>query len=202
MSSLRPSNWRFAAIVYCQNDDVSAALALAVSHARRAGLRIGGLMQRFGKEIAKGKREILVEVLHSGEVIRLHDPRGRGVQGCMLDADGLARAAVAFRTAAMSRPDLLLAGRFGKEEAQGGGMRAEMAEALISGVPVLMPVRTDLFSAWQSFVGGPTEVLAPEPRALLEWIDQHCRRNDDSRRAVLPRQRPAAQIMPLGLAPL
>ena len=202
MSIQRPSSWRFAAIVYCKSDDVSAALALTVGHVRRTGLRLGGLMQRFGAEIAPGKREMLVEVLHSGEVIRLHDPRGRGVQGCILDADGLSRAAVAFRTATMARPDLLLAGRFGKEEANGGGMRAEIAEALLSGVPVLVPVRTDHFGEWQRLVGGPAEVLAPEPRAILEWVDQRCRSNGADTRPILPRQRPAAQLLPLGLTPI
>ena len=198
MSIQRPSSWRFAAIVYCKSDDVSAALALTVGHVRRTGLRLGGLMQRFGAEIAPGKREMLVEVLHSGEVIRLHDPRGRGVMGCMLDSDGLARAAMAFRTAAMSRPDLLLAGRFGKQEVAGTGLRAELAEALISGVPVLVPVRTDHFGPWQNFVGGPTEVLAPEPRAILEWADLHGRLPTDSTRRVLPTRQPIGSLLPLG----
>jgi len=185
----RPT-WRFAAIVYCPQDDVSAALALAVGQLKRSGLRVGGLMQRFGREIAPGKREMLVEVLHSGEVIRLHEPRGRGVMSCMLDSDGLARAAIAFRTAAMSRPDLLLAGRFGKQEAAGTGLRAELAEALISGVPVLVPVRTDHFGPWQNFVGGPTEVLAPEPRAILEWAKRHCHLPHDATQSALPARPP------------
>ncbi len=196
MSKQQLSSWRFAAIIYCPTEDVSAALALTVSHVRSTGLRIGGLMQRFGGEIAPGKREMLVEVLHSGEVIRLHDPRGRGVQGCVLDADGLTRAAVAFRTTTMVRPDLLLAGRFGKEEANGGGMRAELAAALMSGVPVLVPVRTDHFGQWQRFVGDPAEVLAPEPRAILEWVDQHCRKNSIETPLGSDIGRPANRVLP------
>jgi hypothetical protein len=173
--STQPSSRRFAAIVYRPGEDVGAVLASAVENARRSGLRVGGLMQRFGAEVAPGKRAMLVEVLHSGEIIRLHDPRGQGVQGCILDADGLTRAAVAFRTATMTRPDLLLAGRFGKEEVLGGGMRGEIADALLSGVPVLVPVRHDHFSGWQGFVGGPAEVLAAETGSIREWIDRNCR---------------------------
>ena len=196
--TLRPTaSWRFAAIVYCPQDDVSAALALAIGQLKRAGVRIGGLMQRFGREIAPGKREMLVEVLHSGEIIRLHEPRGRGVMGCMLDPDGLARAAMAFRTAAMSHPDLLLAGRFGKQEAAGTGLRTELAEALISGVPVLVPVRTDHFGPWQNFIGGPTEVLAPEPRAILEWASLHCHLPTDATRRALPTRPPVSVLQKL-----
>ena len=110
-----------------------------------------------------GKREMLLEVLPGGAMIRLNDPRGSGVQGCILDTDALARAAMAFRQAALDRPDLLLAGRFGKEEAAGGGMRAEIAETLLAGVPLLVPVRADLLADWQAFLGAPSEVLAPAP---------------------------------------
>lgn len=187
-------------MIYCPADDVSTALVLSVAHIRRAGLRLGGLLQRFGAEIAAGKREMLVEVLLSGEVIRLHDPRGPGVQGCVLDADGLARAAVALRAATMAHPDLLLAGRFGKEEAHGGGMRAELAEALTSGVPMLVPVRTDYSGSWQQFVGGPAEVLAPEPRAILEWVDRHCGHAAGSQ--PLPQRQPlTGRVLPWGMTP-
>jgi molybdate transport system ATP-binding protein len=144
-----------AAVVYGPEDDVDAALAFCVDTLTRAGLIVGGLLQRFGAPIAPGKREMLLRVLPGHETIRLNDPRGSGVQGCILDTDALARAAMAFSRAAHARPDLLLASRFGKEEAAGGGMRAELAEALLAGVPVLVPVRRGLLPAWREFMGYP-----------------------------------------------
>jgi molybdate transport system ATP-binding protein len=160
---------RTAAVVYGPGDDVDAALAFSVATLCRAGLAVGGLLQRFGERIAVGKREMLPRVLPGHETIRLNDPRGSGVQGCTLDTDALARAAMAFRQAALVRPDLLLASRFGKEEASGGGMRAELAEALMAGIPVLMPVRSSLLPAWREFLGEPADELPPTNNAILAW---------------------------------
>jgi molybdate transport system ATP-binding protein len=157
------------AVVYGAGDDVDAALSAAMAELVLADVAIGGLLQRFGKQVAPGKREMLLDILPDGETIRLNDPRGPGVQGCILDSDALMRAATAFRDAAEARPDLLLASRFGKEEVAGHGLRAELAEVLIAGIPLLIPVRINLLPDWIAFLGAPGEVLAPTPEAILGW---------------------------------
>ncbi len=129
---------RAAAVVFEHGDDADAAMAVAVASLRHAGLRVGGLLQVFGPALGPCKREMNLLVLASGEWIRLDEPRGPEAQGCTLDADALTRAAVALREAVRARPDLLVVSRFGKQEALGGGMRAEIAEALMSGIPVLV----------------------------------------------------------------
>jgi molybdate transport system ATP-binding protein len=163
------THFRTAAVVYGPGDDVDAALSLAVAELIRGGRHIGGLLQRFGAPVAPGKREMLLDVLPDGETIRLDDPRGPGVQGCILDSDALARAAMAFRAAVASHPDLLLASRFGKEEVAGHGMRAELAEAMLAGIPLLVPVRAIQLPDWIAFLGTPGEVLAPRAEAVLGW---------------------------------
>ena len=161
--------FRTAAIVYGPGDDADAALLAAVAVLQRAGRTLGGLLQRFGEQIAPGKREMLLDILPGGETIRLNDPRGKGVQGCILDSDALARAAMAFHQAALARPDLLVASRFGKSEVSGGGLRSELAEAMIAGIPLLVPMRTEMLAGWNAFLGGPGEVLAPRAEAILAW---------------------------------
>ncbi|MDR3536342.1 MAG: DUF2478 domain-containing protein [Acetobacteraceae bacterium] len=163
-----------AAVVYGPGDDADAALAAAVQVLRQSGRTVGGLLQRFGAQIAACKREMLLQVLLDDETIQLNDPRGPGVQGCILDTDALARATMAFRVAVENRPDLLLASRFGKEEVAGGGLRHEMAEALIAGIPLLVPMRVATLPAWNAFLGGPGEVLAPQVDAILAWAAGHC----------------------------
>jgi hypothetical protein len=160
---------RAAAVVYTREDGVDAALALAIEALSRAGIVIGGLLQRSGKQIAPTKREMLVRILPDGDTICLSDPRGPGVQGCILDTDALARAAVAFRRATIARPDLLLANRFGKLEASGAGLRAELAEAIMADIPLLVPVRADMLPAWRDFLGEPTPELPPTADAILYW---------------------------------
>jgi hypothetical protein len=59
--------------------------------------------------------------------------------------------------------------RFGKEEVAVHGLRAELAEAMMSGIPVLTPVRIDLLPYWIAFPGPPDEVRAPTAGAIPEW---------------------------------
>jgi hypothetical protein len=80
-----------------------------------------------------------------------------------------------FRQAMLAEPDLLLASRFGKEEAAGGGMRAELADTVIAGIPLLVPVRASLLPAWREFIGEPVEELPSTTNAIISWANMTCR---------------------------
>jgi molybdate transport system ATP-binding protein len=158
-----------AAVVFERSDDVDAAIMAAVAALRKAGLSIGGLLQAFGPMVGSGRRRITLLVLPSGERIRLDQPLGAEAQSCSLDGDALARAAQALREAVDARPDLLVVSRFGKQEALGGGMRAEIAEALLSGTPVLVAVSTSLRAEWERFLGAPSRTLPVCAEAIATW---------------------------------
>jgi hypothetical protein len=158
-----------AAIVHDPNDAADAAMEACVGALESEGVRVAGLLQHFGVTIAPGKREMFVTVLPTRETIRLNDPRGPGVMGCTLDAGALARAAMALRESLAARPDLLMIARFGKEEAAGGGVRAEIAEALLAGIPTMIGVRRTALEQWQAFLGTSGTLLTPHPEAMLAW---------------------------------
>jgi molybdate transport system ATP-binding protein len=164
------SDIRAAAVVFESGDDADAAMAVAVATLRHAGLRVGGLLQVLGPAIGPCKREMNLLVLASGDWIRIDQALGPESQSCTLDGDALARAAMALRTAVQARPDLLVVSRFGKQEALGGGMRAEIAEALLSGVPVLVAVRTSLRAEWERFLGVPARVLPACADTIAGWV--------------------------------
>jgi hypothetical protein len=158
-----------AAVVFGRGDDVDAAMAAAVAALCRSGLSVGGLLQSYGPPTGPFRRQLHLLVLASGERIRLDQPLGAGAQSCVLDGDALARAAQALREAVRARPDLLVVSRFGKQEAQGGGMRAEIAEALLSGTPVLVAVSAALRAEWERFLGAPSFVLPARAEAIAAW---------------------------------
>ncbi len=161
---------RAAAVVFESGEDADAAMAVAVAMLRHAGVRVGGLLQMFGPAIGPCRREMNLLVLASGDWIRLDQPLGLEAQGCTLDGDALARAAQALRAAVQARPDLLVVSRFGKQEALGGGMRAEIAEALLSGIPVLVAVRATLRDEWDRFLdGAPSQVLPTCADTIAGW---------------------------------
>jgi hypothetical protein len=159
-----------AAIVYDEAMDVDAIFAEAVTQLRRDGVRVAGLSQKFAGEARNGKRSVWLENLASGALIRLDRPRGPGASGCILDPDALARAACVLRQAIALDPDLILVNRFGHAESEGRGLRAEIAEAICAGLPLLIAVRYNLLPAWEEFLGGPAHILLPSSQAVQCWV--------------------------------
>ena len=160
-----------AAVVFDRGVDVDAVLGAAIGALRQEGVAVVGLLQSFGERLASGKRSMWLEDLGSGQRRRIDQPRGPGATGCTLDADALASAACDLRRALRAGGDLLVINRFGGSEASGGGLRAEITEALLGDTPLLIAVREDLLEAWESFLGAPAFRLPPQPEALLGWAE-------------------------------
>lgn len=159
-----------AGILFDEHLDVDAVLASVTDLLRSKGIRVSGLLQRFGASTPAGKRSMYVEDIESGERVRLDLPRGSGASGCSLDPDSLAKAACLLRAAIRSRPDVLIVNRFGQQEAEGRGLRPELAEAVCAGLPTLVAVRQSLRSEWEGFVGEAGHILPPEPSAIVSWV--------------------------------
>ena len=162
-------------VVYDGILDIDAVLSASVNLLRSKGVRVAGLLQRLGERLPGGKRTMYVEDLSSGERIRLDIPRGPEASGCSLDSDSLNRAACALRNAITQRPDVLMVNRFGKQEAEGHGMRAELAEAVSSGLPTIVAVSQSLVGEWEKFLGEPGHLLKPEPTEIVNWTRQRVR---------------------------
>ena len=169
-------------VVYDGRLDIDAVLSASVELLRSNGVRVAGLFQRFAEPLPGGKRSMYVEDLSSGERIRLDLPRGPEASGCNLDPDGLNRAACAPRSAISQRPDVLMVNRFGKQEAEGHGMRAELAEAVSSGLPTVIAIHQSLVGEWGKFLGKPGHLLQPEPTDIVNWSRQRVRSADTIRR--------------------
>ena len=61
---------------------------------------------------------------------------------------------LALATAALATdPDLLVINRFGKTEAEGGGVRPLIADAVDRGIPVLIAVPWRNIASWRVFAG-------------------------------------------------
>jgi hypothetical protein len=158
-------------LLYNTTLEVDSILADAVKLIRTQGVAIAGLMQRFGDRLPNGKRSMWVEDIATGQSIRLDQPRGPGAVACMLDPDALMRCACLLQDAVTSGADLILVNRFGAAEADGGGLRAELAEAICSGAAVLIPVRYSLLNDLEGFLGGPASLLLPSPVAIADWAE-------------------------------
>jgi molybdate transport system ATP-binding protein len=70
------------------------------------------------------------------------------------------------------RPAVIAVNRFGHTESEGDGMRAEIAEAVVSGAVVLIAVRRSLLADLEAFLGAPPTPLPADAAAIADWAER------------------------------
>jgi ABC-type sulfate/molybdate transport systems ATPase subunit len=174
-----------AAIVYTPDDDVDTLLADFASARLRAGERIGGVVQRNLKDETGRSNGMHVVDLLTGHAISICQPLGAGAMACKLDPAGLAEASVAVTRALSEDVALIIVNKFSKQEADGRGLRNELAEAILAGGPVLTAVPVKCFDAWKEFTGDLGTTLFCAPHVIDAWWREVSARRAGARAVML-----------------
>jgi nucleoside-triphosphatase THEP1 len=168
-------------LVYDDSIAADRILSEAAAILGRADLRLAGVVQ--SNVAVPGRRKCAMNLvdLASGEEIAISQELGEGARGCRLDVAALAEASLAAERALRAGADLLIVNKFGKQEALGQGFRLAIAEALISGVPVVVGVSGLNLDALRDFVGAGFVALSAEPAAIAAWCERAVRRRGQPR---------------------
>ena len=157
-------------VIYEPGFDVSPLLEqVCAALAARGDLRIGGVLPMPGDKHANGRASMHLRDIASGQATQISQELGALAEGCILDSDGLARARQGLAQAIAGGVDLVLMGKFAKQEAAGQGIRPEIAQALEAGIPALVVMRAGQRPAFEAFAGEEWTPLPPEPQAVLGW---------------------------------
>lgn len=154
-----------AALVYGPDIDPDPVLASIVRVLQGRGLALAGAIQHGGA----GLCSMDLELLPSGLCMPISQDLGSGAISCRLDTTALAEAASIIRRAIDASPALAIFNKFGTQEVAGGGLRDEMAAALMAGVPVLTMVGERFLPQWLEFTGGDSVQLPCSAEAALDW---------------------------------
>jgi len=138
-----------AAIIY-DNDSqpVDALLHGLANHYNGKGIRVAGLAMALNEQ-----------------------DLGKESQSCCLDPSGLADATGVLRGALNNPPRLAIVNRFGQQEIDGKGCRAELLQLLEAGIPVLTVVKRKFLLQWHEFNGGAATDLAFSENDARQWCD-------------------------------
>jgi Protein of unknown function (DUF2478) len=194
---------KLAAVVYRSGeDDVDLLLSAFAVDQIRDGHRLGGVVQHSAPGNGRARMEMLD--LRTGRLIPLSQNLGPSAQSCALDPAGLAHAAIAVSAAVADNVELLVVNKFSRQEAEGRGLRAEIGNAIVAGLPVLTAVSTKCYDAWVEFTGGFGTTLLCERYVIEDWWRDMAWR--ESRRRTLAqieqRLKPPGQAEAPGLAPV
>ncbi|SDW64208.1 Protein of unknown function [Ruegeria halocynthiae] len=138
----------------------------------KAGTPLTGVVQT-NTECADGyKCDMDLQVIPTGETIRISQSLGKNARGCRLDPAELERAVGLVTRSLDNAPQLLIINKFGKHEADGRGFRPIIAEALERDIPVLVGVNRLNIERFQDFAGGMALALDPDIQGLTDWLDK------------------------------
>jgi hypothetical protein len=157
-----------AAVVYGADDDPDGVLIDFAGDLRRSGLRAVGVVQA-GRSCQAESPRLGVVMLPGGETVCLVSDPGACGTGCRLDAGRLTELAKRLAAAMQDGADLIVINRFGRAEAEGGGLSDLIAQALDADIPVLIAVPERRFPDWIRFSGGMNVRLCCRREALDRW---------------------------------
>lgn len=166
---LRAGALPLGVMVYGNSLEADDLLAQVAAVLAAEGHRLGGVVQSSVHRPGRRKCDMYLRNLVSGEEILISLDRGNEARGCRLDVDAFARVSMWGEQALAEGVDLLVVNKFGKEEAEGRGLRSLIAEALIAGIPVMLGVSTLNLPDLEAFAGEEAERLPPQREAILAW---------------------------------
>lgn len=159
------------AVVYSDGLAADRLLADIAYRLRDDGVVVAGLVQLNTFVRDRAKCDMAVEELYSRTVYQLSEERGPAAKGCRLDHTKLTEAAGLFSEALKQRLELVVLNKFGKVEAEGGGLRDALGHAVALEVPLIVGVPYRNLDQWRNFADGladECEVSAPD---ILRWLE-------------------------------
>lgn len=178
------------ALTYAAGSHINALLLDICGHLIAQGAMLAGMVQINTMRPGRSHCDMLLEDLGSGERVEISEYRGPEARGCMLDVPQLMYA-LELATRALADPcDLLVVNKFGKTEADGGGFRPLINEALNRNIPVLIAVPAVSLPSWRHYAGDLAKEFAIEEFPEGGGLDAACRHIGigirEDRSAVLP----------------
>ncbi len=162
-------------LTYASGSRVDGVLLDICGHLVSQGFALAGMVQIGKTRAGRSRCDMILEDLGSGEQVEISEDRGPLARGCMLAVAQLVYALELATRSLDENCDLLVVNKFGKTEAEGGGFRPLIVEALTRNIPVLIAVPATNLESWRHFAGGlaaefPIEDLSGEPQTACSQL--------------------------------
>lgn len=150
MSRLSPAA-PITVLTYASGSRVNGVLLDICGHLVWEGFTLAGMVQIGKTRPGRSRCDMILEDLGSGEQVEISEDRGPLARGCMLAVPQLMYALELATRSLDENCDLLVVNKFGKTEAEGGGFRPLIVEALTRNIPILIAVPATNLESWRHF---------------------------------------------------
>ncbi|MGO9174251.1 MAG: DUF2478 domain-containing protein [Rhodomicrobium sp.] len=169
-ATLAPA-FRIGAMQGAKTAEIQQLLARFAERRMREGLRVAGMIEEPAPEEDCGVCGSLVlrDAAGGSALIPITQNLGPGSTACRLDSAGLAAACQAVLTAIERGADLVVLSKFGKIEAEGGGLADAFRAAAEAGIPCVTGVAPSFAAAFLDYAGGFSQWIEASDTALERW---------------------------------
>lgn len=165
----RHRNCRIAALQGASSAMIQTLLDNFALRAFRQGYKIAGVIELASGESGGACGGRVVRDLSTGTVMSISQNLGRGSTACNLDPSGLIEACAAVERAIAAGADLAVLSKFGKLEADRGGLNGAFRAAIGAGLPILTAVSPAMTAAWHLFAGPLAQFIPADAGAIDAW---------------------------------
>jgi len=137
------------------------------------GYSVGGVVQSNPMQPGQCRCDMVLEELTSGQEIPISQDLGNHSKGCRLNSSALEHVVGLVEASVRGGLDVLVLNKFGKQEAEGKGLRNAIAMAVDAGIPVLVGLNRANVEAWNTFCGGEGQLLDASTADVQQWL-QSC----------------------------
>lgn len=171
MISVRATQWncRIAALQGASSATIQALLDDFALRAARQGHKVAGVIELATGESVSACGRRAVRDLSTGAIISISQNLGHGSTACNLDPSGLIEACAAVERTIAAGADLVILSKFGKLEADRGGLSDAFRAAIGAGLPILTAVSPAMTPAWRLFAGPLSQFIPADARVVDAW---------------------------------
>lgn len=170
---MRQERCRIAALQGASSATIQGVLTDFAARLAGEGRKVAGVVEIAAADGA-ACGQLALRDLATGSVFSISQDLGSGSSACNMDPSGIAEACAAVERSIAAGADLVIISKFGKLEAERGGMRDAFAAAVAAGLPILTAVSPAVAQAWGVFAG-PLSRFLPVDSTLVHawWSDIH-----------------------------
>ncbi len=169
----RAETFSVAAVRHEDGTTIDRALLGIVDRLRGKGVRLAGAIRANIDQPGDDSCGLFLEDLSNRAIISLSQNLGSGSSACRLDDGVLDTVATRIEAALEDGADMLILNKFGKQEAEGRGLRGPIIRAVDRGIPVLVGLNASRTDSWTEFCGAAGALFAPGDPAIEDWLGAH-----------------------------
>lgn len=154
-------------------EEVRAVLVEAARRLTARGVRVAGVIEVPANVNGGPCGHLALRDIASGAEFSLSQALGSGSTSCNLDTGGLAGACAAVERAIRDGAEIVILSKFGKQEAERGGLSDAFRAALLADLPIVTSVSPAVTEAWRAFAGPYAAEMPADIAALEAWWCAH-----------------------------